>query len=49
MKPKVIVDLSIVVETVVRLDTEKPEEIEEQVRMLVDLLTDLKSLVGGKT
>ncbi len=49
MKPKVIVDLSIVIETVVRLDTEKPEEIEEQVRMLVDLLTDLKSLVGGKT
>ncbi|MGV0023992.1 hypothetical protein [Phormidesmis priestleyi] len=49
MKPKIIIDLSIVVETVVRLDTEKPEEIDEQVRMLVDLLNDLKSLVEGRT
>ncbi|KAM3103635.1 hypothetical protein ACKFKF_01085 [Phormidesmis sp. 146-12] len=49
MKPKIIIDLSIVVETVVRLDPEKPDEIDEQVRMLVDLLTDLKSLIEGRT
>lgn len=49
MKPKVLIDMSIVVETVVRLDPEKQEELDEQVRMLVDLLTDLKSLLEGRT
>lgn len=49
MKPKVLIDLSIVVETAVKLDPEKQDELDEQVKVLVDLLTDLKSLLQGRT
>lgn len=48
MKPKILIDVSIVIETVVRLDPEKQQESDEQVRMLVDLLNDLKSIVESK-
>lgn len=45
MKPKIYVILSIDVENVVRLDPDKPEELDEQIRLLCDLLNDLRNLL----
>ncbi len=46
MKPKINVSLSIDVESVVRLDPDKPEELDEQIRLLCDLLNDLRNLLS---
>lgn len=46
MKPKINVCLSIDVESVIRLDLEQPEELDEQIRLLCDLLNDLRNLLG---
>ncbi len=46
MTPKINVCLSIDIESVVRLDPSKPDEIEEQVKLLCDLLNDLRSLLA---
>ncbi|MBD2092406.1 hypothetical protein H6F67_21380 [Microcoleus sp. FACHB-1515] len=45
MKPRIHVCLSIDIENAVTLDPNKPEELEENVRILCDLLNDLKALL----
>lgn len=42
----VILDLSLVYEVVLRLDPEKPDQLEEDIRRLMDLLNDLSALLS---
>ena len=44
--PSVILDLSLVYEAVIRLDPAKPEQLEEDIRRLMDLLNDLSALLS---
>lgn len=41
-----ILDLSLVYEVVLRLDPEKPEQLDEDIRRLMDLLNDLSALLS---
>ncbi|NJL21850.1 MAG: hypothetical protein HC895_15250 [Leptolyngbyaceae cyanobacterium SM1_3_5] len=45
MKPQVVLDLNIVYETVIRLNPDRPEVLEEDIRRLTDLLNDLRELL----
>ena len=46
MKPKINICMSIDVESVVRLDPDRPDEIDEEIKLLCDLLTDLRHLLS---
>jgi hypothetical protein len=46
MNPKVNICLSIDIESIARLDPDKPEELDEQVKLLCDLLNDLRNLLA---
>jgi hypothetical protein len=45
MTPKINICLSIDIKSIARLDPSQPDEIEEQVKLLCDLLNDLRSLL----
>lgn len=45
-QPAILIDLTITYETVVRIDPDSPEETEEKLRKLRDLLTDLGTVLG---
>ena len=44
--PSVVLDLSLVFETVIRLDASNPEQLQEDVRRVNDFLNDLSELLS---
>lgn len=46
MQPRILLDISLSFETALKFDPNKPEILDEEVKQLVDLLNDLRSLLS---
>lgn len=49
MKSRILLDVSFVLETAIQLDPDRPEAIEEDLRRLLDMLSDLKNVLSRYT